>query len=177
MKKRDAKGYAKFLKEQQEKKQKNKSTNNKEKNSSEIVKTKKHVSNLTDNELRKLNDRIRLENDYNRLIREYNQNKRTATNTIKKMSKTVLEPALIGASKNVVQDLLTRIGKTTNIEINNMYKNSINDAKKNTNNKNQTNQNINKKYIKKATTLKTGTYKLKEEDIQNEIKRILKYLD
>ena len=129
MKKRDAKGYAKFLKEQQEKKQKNKSTNNKEKNSSEIVKTKKHISDLTDNELRKLNDRIKLENEYNRTIREYNQNKRTATNTIKKMSKTVLEPALTNASKNVVEDLLTKIGKTMNYEINESFKKSFKEEK------------------------------------------------
>ena len=45
------------------------------------------------------------------------------------MSKTVLEPALTNASKNVVEDLLTKIGKTMNYEINESFKKSFKEEK------------------------------------------------
>lgn len=130
LKKRDNKELASYKKEVA-KKRVQKITERKvkqEKTKQEETKIKKSgTKGLTDNELKKQNERLRLENEYFRLRSEYDRHKaevgkNKATQIMNKIGRKVLEPAVTEASKNVLQDLLTNLGKTTNVEINKKYR-------------------------------------------------------
>lgn len=137
IKKRDAKGYSKFLQEQKNKKikieEKKKQIQDQKKKEKEQINTKKTIKNLTDSELKKLNERIRLENEYYRSLDEYTKHKqqvkengKTATSKIiSTIGTKVMKPAMTNAGKDVLQDLLTKIGQTTNDQINKSYKDAF----------------------------------------------------
>lgn len=130
IKKKDKKGYEEFLKEQKQKKEEvlKKTVPKKEQ-----INTKKTIKNLTDSELKKLNERIRLENEYYRSLDEYTkhnqqvkENGKTATSKIiSTIGTKVIKPAMTNAGKDVLQDLLTKIGQTTNDQINKSYKDAF----------------------------------------------------
>lgn len=128
IKKRDKNGYEKFLKENKENKELKKTVPKKEQ-----INTKKTIKNLTDNELKKLNERIRLENEYYRSLDEYTKHnqqvkengKNTTSKIISAIGTKVIKPAMTNAGKDVLQDLLTKIGQTTNDQINKSYKDAF----------------------------------------------------
>lgn len=137
IKKRDAKGYSKFLQEQKNKKikieeKKKQIEDQKKKEKEQINKNeiKKSIKTLTNYELKQQNDRIKMENEYYTLISEYNKNlerygKNSASRAMKNIKNKIIKPALQESGKNVLQDLLTQLGKTTNTKINEKYSDII----------------------------------------------------
>ena len=116
---------------------------------------------MTDNELRKQIQRLQLENQYTALRRVYDRNKmeygkKTSAKILDKIGKTILEPSLINSSKNVVGDLITKLGRSTNTAINQGYQELLKDVfntdynnYNNKNNKNNNNYNKQKNNYKK----------------------------
>lgn len=71
-----------------------------------------------------------MENEYYRLISEYNENlerygKNSVSRAIENINNKIIKPALQESGKNVLQDLLTQLGKTTNTKINEKYSDTI----------------------------------------------------
>ena len=146
---------------------------------------KQGTKNLSDNELRKQNDRLRLENEYFRLKSEYDRNKAEAgkssvSKVIDKIGKRILEPAATEATKAVLQDLLTKVGRTANTQIDNAFREqlkSLNNESKMTKtdkkleNLDNTIKNLNKEisvYGKnnKIKELKTELQNLRKEELE-----------
>lgn len=159
IKKRDNKALNDYKKELAKKKTEKALKEQSEKTDKKIK--KQGTKFLTDNELRKQIQRLQLENQYTALRRVYDRNKmeygkKTSTKVLDKIGKTILEPSLINSSKNVVGDLITKLGKSTNTAINQGYQellkdvfntdyNNYNNNNKNNKLKNNRNNNYKKK--------------------------------
>lgn len=124
LRKRDSSGYKKFLDEQKEKKEKE----NKEKEIKKINnQTTDKIKMLSDNDLQKQINRLKMENDYYNTKKIYDEykaeyGKSTTKKVLDTIGKQVLEPALIEAGKKTTTDLLTKLGFSTNDRMNEVYK-------------------------------------------------------
>lgn len=130
LKKRDNKILSSYKKEVAKKRAINAIKKQAEKTEKKIK--KQGTKNLTDNELRKQIQRLQLENQYTNLKRTYDRNKIAAgksksNNVLDRIGKSVLEPSLINSSKNIITDLLTKLGKSTNTAIEQGYQNLFKD--------------------------------------------------
>ena len=119
LRKRDSSGYKKFLDDQKEKKEKEiKKINNQ---------TTDKIKMLSDSDLQKQINRLKMENDYYNTKKIYDEykseyGKSTTRKVLDTIGKKVLEPALVEAGRKTTTDLLTKLGFSTNDRINKAYK-------------------------------------------------------
>jgi hypothetical protein len=187
LRKRDSSGYKKFLDDQKAKKEKQ----TKEKEIKKINnQTTDRIKMLSDNDLQKQINRLKMENDYYNTKKIYDRykseyGKSTTRKVLETIGKKVLEPALTEAGKEITTDLLKKLGFSTNDRINKAYneafgkmdanKNKIEKAKEKA--KQEARKSLQDKEIEKLDkeleNLNKNVSILNKKDRINELKKII----